>query len=74
MEKALLEKYGAEALSLAFLDTGGVNLTAYPELEKVIRAGYSFPVTVINGTPRLAGSISTDAIIEIIKELKIETD
>jgi len=69
MKKDLLDKYDAETLSLIFIDTDGANLAAYPEVEKVIHAGYSFPVTVINGAPRLAGAISTDFIIEIITEL-----
>ncbi|MDD3365180.1 MAG: hypothetical protein PHZ03_09385 [Syntrophomonas sp.] len=70
VEKALLDKYGEETLSLKFIDTGGVNLSAYPEVEKVIRAGYSFPITVVNGSPRLAGAISAESLIEIITELQ----
>lgn len=70
MEKALLTKYGEETLSLKYIDTGGVNLSAYPEVEKVIRAGYSFPIAVVNGSPRLAGAISLKSIIEIIDEIK----
>lgn len=72
MKKALLEKYGQETLSLELIDTGGVKLGSYPEVEKVIRAGYSFPITVVNDTPRLAGSISLDSVVEIITELQNE--
>lgn len=72
MKKILLNKYGEEILSLEFIDTGGVKLSAYPEVEKVIRAGYSFPVTVVNGKPRLAGAISLDSVVEIITELQNE--
>jgi hypothetical protein len=70
MHKELLAKYGAETLSIEFIDTGGVKLGSYPEVEKIIRAGYSFPITVIDGSPRLAGSISVDSVIEIITELQ----
>lgn len=70
MEKALLKKYGEETLSLKFIDTGGVNLSAYPNVEKVIRGGYSFPITVVNGSPRLAGAISLESIVEIITDLQ----
>lgn len=57
-------------MSIEFVDTDGAKLSSYPEVEKVIRAGYSFPVTVINGSPRLAGSISVESVIEIITELQ----
>jgi len=70
MKKVLLNKYGEEKLSLEFIDTGGVKLAAYPEVEKVIRAGYSFPITVVNGSSRLAGAISVDSITEIITEIQ----
>ncbi|PKM75749.1 MAG: hypothetical protein CVU90_16050 [Firmicutes bacterium HGW-Firmicutes-15] len=70
MKKTMLEKFGDEALSLTFIDTGGVDLARFPEVEKVIRSGYTFPVTLVNGSPRLAGAISTDSITEIITELQ----
>jgi len=70
MQKKLLAKYGAEMLSIEFIDTSGVKLSSYPVVEKVIRAGYSFPITVINDSPRFAGSISTDSVIEIITEIQ----
>jgi len=70
VKKNLLDKYGPERLSLQYIDTGGINLSAYPEVEKVIRAGYSFPITVANGAPRLAGNISEESIIKIIPELQ----
>jgi len=74
MQKELLSKYGEERLSIEFIDTGGIKLSSYPEVEKVIRAGYSFPVTVVNGSPRLAGSISLESVIEIITELQNRKD
>lgn len=70
MKKVLLEKFGEEALSFEFIETGGVDLARFPEVEKVIRAGYSFPITLINESPRLAGAISIDSMTEIIKELQ----
>ena len=70
MKKILSNKYDGETISLEFIDTGGVKLGSYPEVEKVIRAGYSFPITVVNGTPRLAGSISADSIMEVISEIQ----
>ncbi|MDD3269573.1 MAG: hypothetical protein PHX14_09645 [Syntrophomonadaceae bacterium] len=70
MKKTLLDQYGEEKLSLEFIDTGDVKLADYPEVEKVIQAGYSFPITVVNGSPRLAGAISPDSVVEIITDLQ----
>ena len=68
VKQELLKKYGEHSITFDFIDTGGVNLSACPEVEKVIRAGYSFPVTVINGSPCLAGVISAYSIIAFIGE------
>ncbi len=70
MKKTMLEKFGEEALSLAFIETEGVDMSRFPEVEKVIRSGYTFPITSINGSPRLAGALSIDSIAEIITELQ----
>jgi len=70
MKTVLVDRFGEASLSLEFIDTGGVNLGAYPEVEKVVSAGYSFPITFINGTPRLAGGIPIDSIIQIITDLQ----
>jgi len=72
MKKELVDRFGETALSLEFIDTGGVNLAAYPEVERVIQAGYSFPITVINGSPRLAGGMPVDSIIQIVTDLQSE--
>lgn len=70
MERALLERFGAETLCLEYIDTGGINLARFPEVEKVIRAGYPFPVILVNGSPRLAGGISAEAISEIVSQIR----
>lgn len=69
MRNALLQKYGPQDLSMEFIDTEGKDLAEYPQVQKVIQSGYSFPITVVNGSPRLAGAIPADALIEIIDEL-----
>lgn len=66
----LLQKYGEDSLSLEYIDTDGGQLAQYPEVEKVVRAGYSFPITVINGSPRLAGAVAFDPIVEIVTEIQ----
>lgn len=70
MKRVILKEYGEENIKLEFIDTGGVNLSAYPEIEKIIRAGYSFPITAINGSPYLAGALSLESVVEIITELQ----
>lgn len=70
MKKEVLDHFAEGILSLEFIDTDETNLGTYPEVEKVIQAGYSFPITCINGTPRLAGGIPADTIIEIINGLQ----
>ncbi len=70
MKKVLVNKYGEDSLNLEFIDTANAKLEAYPEVEKVVRAGYPFPITVINGSARLAGAISPDSIDQIITELQ----
>jgi disulfide oxidoreductase YuzD len=66
MKEVLLERFGEETLSLEYIDTGGVNLAEFPEVEKVVLAGYPFPITFVNGNPRWAGGITIDSITEIV--------
>jgi disulfide oxidoreductase YuzD len=70
MKNVLVDQFGEETLSFEYIDTGSDNLANFPEIEKVINAGYSFPITVVNGNPRLAGGIPMDSIIQIICELQ----
>jgi hypothetical protein len=72
MKKEVLERFQGTGLSLEFIDTNNVDLAALPEIEEVIRSGYPFPITVINGNPRFAGKISADLIIGIITKLQSE--
>jgi len=64
------EKYGETEVSFAFINTEGKSLSDFPEIEKVIMNGYSFPITVINETPYLAGAVDGDAVEEIIQEIQ----
>lgn len=58
-----------QAITFSFIDTTDKDLAAFPEIEKVIMHGYSFPVTVINDTPYLAGAIDRQAVAEIINDI-----
>ncbi|HEX3012561.1 MAG TPA: hypothetical protein VHQ70_11150 [Syntrophomonadaceae bacterium] len=38
-------------------------------MDRVLRMGYSYPITLINGQPRFAGALMKTEIKEIINEL-----
>ncbi|SHH26126.1 hypothetical protein SAMN02745221_02042 [Thermosyntropha lipolytica DSM 11003] len=73
MAKAVKEKYGDE-VEVNFIDTTGKEPGEFAVLEKVIKMGYSFPFTVINGQPRLAGKVSTESVLELLEEIKAGKD
>ncbi|MDO4539696.1 MAG: hypothetical protein Q4B48_01155 [Syntrophomonadaceae bacterium] len=62
----LTAKYGQ--IECEYIDTAEQDLSMFPEVEDVVKRGYSFPLTAINGTLRLAGVIAPDAIVEILDE------
>jgi len=61
--------YG-DMVEVRFADTTRTGIKAYPVLEKVVAAGFAFPITVVNGEPRLAGEVSYEDLKEIIEEEK----
>ncbi len=69
MVSLLTPKYAEGEIAFQFVNTEGKSLSDYPEIEKVIMNGYSFPITVINDTPYLAGAVDPDAVEEIIIEI-----
>lgn len=73
MAQAVKEKYGDD-VEVNFIDTTGRDLGEFKVLEKVIKMGYSFPFTVINGQPRLAGKVSTEAVLELVEKIKSGSD
>ncbi|MEA4924664.1 MAG: hypothetical protein VB084_05065 [Syntrophomonadaceae bacterium] len=70
VKKEVLARFGDAGLRLEFIDTDNVDLAAFPEVEKVVKSGYPFPITVVNGNPKLAGGISAESIIGIVTELQ----
>lgn len=72
MKKMLVEQFGEEALSVEYIDTQEVKLSSYPQVEKVVLAGYTFPITFANGNPKWAGGMPIDSIAQIITELQAE--
>lgn len=65
----LSKDFDDSQVNFSYIDTEGHELSEYPVIEKVIMNGYSFPVTVINDTPYLAGAIDAQAISEIIQDI-----
>lgn len=62
----LTAKYGE--IECNYIDTSDTDLAMFPEVQDVVRRGYSFPLTSINGNLRLAGVIAPDAIMEILDD------
>jgi len=52
---------------IKYIDTSN-KLGEYPEVSKVALAGYSFPITMLNGEARLAGDLIYDDLKELIEE------
>ncbi len=63
------ERYNEEEVAFSFVNTEGKPLGDFPTIEEVIMKGYAFPITVINGTPYLAGAIDKEAVEEILAEI-----
>lgn len=72
MKTALGAKYGDEQVEFKYIDTRDTGFGDYPQIVSVVRMGYSFPITVVNGKPRLAGAVPADAVEGIIEEIIAE--
>ncbi|MBC7075838.1 MAG: DUF1462 family protein [Syntrophomonadaceae bacterium] len=67
--KAIQEEYSEEVVETRYIDTTREGLAKYPVVARLTTTGYSFPITVINGKPRLAGNVHIASIFEIINEI-----
>jgi thiol-disulfide isomerase/thioredoxin len=65
----LNSSYGAK-VEVKYIDTELEGLEAYPVIDKVISAGYPFPITSINGEPKLAGAINLDSVKKLLDEME----
>ena len=73
MVDILKGKYKEDEISFSFVNTEDQSLVDFPAIERVIMNGYSFPITVINETPYLAGALDAQAVTEIIDDLRQAT-
>ncbi len=69
MKSVLLNKFEGVDLEFQYVDTEASSLSQYQEVEKVVQAGYQFPITLVNGVPRWAGGMPIDSMTEVILEV-----
>lgn len=62
------EAFGSR-VEVRYVDVDKVGLENYPAMSRVLRMGYPYPITVINGEPRYAGGIMISEIKQSIKEI-----
>lgn len=67
-----LEKTYQDQVAVKYVDVDKEGLDKYPIMERVLRMGYSYPITLINGRPRYAGAIMVQEIKNSIEEIMKE--
>lgn len=68
MSKELNKIYG-DKVAVKYVDVQKEGLKDYPIVEQVLRMGYPFPITLINGEPKFAGGIMKSEIKLAIDEI-----
>lgn len=68
-KKYLADKY-ADLVEVKYTDTSDQKIENFPEVDQIIKRGYEYPITFVNGEARLASRVSVEALDEIIEELK----
>lgn len=63
-----LKKVYGEQVEVKYVDVDQVGLDKYPIMNQVLKMGYPYPVTLINGQPKFAGGIMTPEIKQLIDE------
>lgn len=63
------DEYTEDLVEVRMVDTKGRKKADYPIISKLVDHGYLFPILVINDKPRMAGGISINAAMEIIKNI-----
>ena len=67
IREILADFFGAEQLTMEYIDTMGKDLAAFPPIDQAFQLGHLFPMVTINGVMRWSGSIPLGAIIEVVK-------
>lgn len=68
------KKVYKDQVEVKYIDVDKVGSEDYPILERVLRMGYSYPITLINGQPKFAGAVMIPEIKIGIDEILKETD
>jgi hypothetical protein len=64
-----LHRSHGEKVEVKYIDTDQSGLEEFPLINQVIDAGYPFPITAVNGLPRLAGAINLEMICQLLDEV-----
>lgn len=68
-KKYLADKY-ADLVEVKYTDTSDQKIEDFPEVDQIIKRGYEYPITFVNGEARLASRVSLESLEEIIEEIK----
>lgn len=55
-----------DQVKVNYIDVDKEGLDNYPIMDRVLRMGYSYPITLINGQPRFAGALMKMEIREVV--------
>lgn len=64
-----LQQNYSDKVVVKYVDVDKEGLDKYPLMQKVLRLGYSYPITFIDGRPKFAGAIMTPEIKKCIDEI-----
>ncbi|QGT99441.1 hypothetical protein SYNTR_0848 [Candidatus Syntrophocurvum alkaliphilum] len=67
LRNELKQSFG-DKIEVKYVDTDEEGMDDYPIMEKVMRMGYPFPITFINGEPKYAGKIMVDEIKNAVND------
>ena len=67
-----LHKTFGESVEIKYIDTDIIGLGNYELCRRVLEAGHRFPITVINGQPRIASAFNLDIIKQILNEIAFQ--
>jgi hypothetical protein len=65
MAEEFKEAYHGQVV-VKYVDVDKQGLENYPIMDRVLRMGYSYPITLINGQPRFAGALMKVEIKEVV--------
>jgi disulfide oxidoreductase YuzD len=68
MSEELQEIYN-DQVAVKYVDVDKEGLDNYPILDRVLKMGYSYPITLVNGQPRFAGALMKAEIKEIVDDI-----